>query len=48
VTPDGNFIYVVNANGGSVSKIATATDTVVQTIPGLTSPKFGLAVTPNG
>jgi YVTN family beta-propeller protein len=47
VTPDGNTVYVANFIDGTVSVIATATDTVTATIPVGSGP-LGVAVTPDG
>ena len=45
VTPDGSKVYVPDGNGGTtVSVIATATNTVIATIPVGNNP-FGVAVT---
>ena len=51
VTPDGAHAYVTNANGSTVSVIATASNTVVATIPVGNSPvaaAFGSPRTPLG
>jgi YVTN family beta-propeller protein len=49
VTPDGTKVYVSNQDGNIVSVIATATNTVVATVPvGNYPPPPGLAVTPDG
>ena len=47
ISPDGSRVYVSNNNGGSISVINTATNTVVSTIfpPSLPA---GLALTPDG
>ena len=45
ITPNGEYVYVVN--NGEVSVISTATNLVVATITGL-SAEGGIAVTPNG
>ncbi len=45
ITPDGAFAYVANRNPGSVSVIATATNTVVATVGVGTFP-LGVAITP--
>jgi YVTN family beta-propeller protein len=42
------FAYVAHECSGSVSAIATATNTVVATIPVPDSLPFGVAITPNG
>ncbi len=47
ITPDGNYAYVTNLGSNTVSVIATATNTVVATIPDVSSPS-GVAVTPDG
>src|SRR5215831_313246 len=41
------FAYVTNINSNTVSVIATATNTVVATVPVGTNP-FGVAITPDG
>jgi YVTN family beta-propeller protein len=46
VTPDGTKVYVTNSGTNTVPVIDTATNTVVTTISGFTSP-FGVAVTPD-
>ncbi len=43
VTPDGAFVYVTNAGDGTVSVIATSTNTVVATVPVGPNP-FGIAI----
>jgi YVTN family beta-propeller protein len=57
VSPDGNRVYVTAVPGlmdkcgygpGCVVVIATATNTVVATIPNIGHDAFGLAVTPDG
>jgi YVTN family beta-propeller protein len=48
VTPDGNTVYVANADSNSVSVIATATNTVTATIPDVGTEPIGAAVTPDG
>jgi YVTN family beta-propeller protein len=47
VSPDGSHIYVANHNGGTVSVIATATNTVTATVVVGSGPE-GVAVTPDG
>jgi YVTN family beta-propeller protein len=48
VTPNGKYAYVINsANGGSVSVINTATNTVTATVTVGSDPS-GVAVTSNG
>lgn len=48
ITPDGQYLYATNVpNCYSTSKIATATNTVVSTIPGGTDPAE-IAVSPDG
>jgi len=47
VTPDDQFVYVTNGGSHTVSVIATATNSVVSTIPVGNTPK-GLAITPDG
>jgi YVTN family beta-propeller protein len=47
VSPDGSTVYVANFIDGTVSVIATATDTVTATIPVGSGP-LGVAVTPDG
>jgi len=44
VTPDGGRAYVTDQNSAAVLVIATATNTVIDTIPVGVSP-FGVAVT---
>ena len=47
VTPDGSKVYVANFNDNTVSAIATATNTVVSTIPvGLIPIAFGIFIQP--
>jgi len=49
ITPDGAFAYVTNAADGTVSVIATATNTVVATIPiGVGVSPIGVAIMPDG
>jgi YVTN family beta-propeller protein len=52
VSPDGSKVYVVNAGqfagNGTVQVIATATNTVVTTIPSVGTNLVGVAVTPDG
>jgi len=50
VSPDGSKVYVANNGDGSVSVIATATNTVTTTITVGTSGSgpFGVAVSPDG
>ena len=45
--PDGSTVYVTNVIDGTVSVIATATNTVTATIPVGSGPR-GVAVTPDG
>ncbi len=45
ITPDGAFAYVTNFNSNDVSVIATASNTVVATVPVGTLPT-GVAITP--
>lgn len=47
ITPSGNSVYVVNSGGNTVSVIATASNTVVDTIP-VGSEPTGIAITPDG
>jgi YVTN family beta-propeller protein len=47
VTPDGKYAYVANSGDGTVSVIATATNTVVATIP-VAGGSGRVAVTPDG
>jgi YVTN family beta-propeller protein len=47
ITPDGAFAYVANLSSNNVSVIATATNTVVATVPVGTGPRF-VAITPDG
>ena len=47
VTPNGNYVYVANAFGDSVSVIQTSNNTVIDTISVGDSPQ-GVVVTPNG
>jgi YVTN family beta-propeller protein len=47
VTPNGSFVYVTNYADGTVSVIATSSNTVVATVTVGSSPN-GVAVTPNG
>ncbi len=47
ITPDGQQVYVTNDSDGTVSVIATATNTVVATVTVGTAP-WGVAVTPDG
>ena len=47
VTPNGAYAYVANNDPGTVSVIATATNTVVATVTVGVNP-YGVAVTPNG
>jgi len=47
ITPNGRSVYVANSGSGTVSVIATASNTVVDTIPVGTSPS-GIAITPDG
>ena len=46
VTPDGKHAYVGNEGSNTVSVIATATNTVVATVPVVSA--FGIAFTPDG
>lgn len=51
VTPDGKFVYVANRGNGTISVIATSTNTVSATIQVLcdcTSSPVGVAITPDG
>jgi YVTN family beta-propeller protein len=48
VTPDGSKVYVANQNDGTVSVIATATNTVVGSPITVGTLPFGVAVTPDG
>ncbi len=47
ITSDGAFAYVTNRDSGTVSVIATATNTVVATV-GVGTLPFGVAITPDG
>jgi uncharacterized repeat protein (TIGR01451 family) len=47
IVPDGKYAYVTNGGSGSVSVIATKTNTVIATITVNTGP-FGAAATPDG
>ncbi len=50
ITPDGQYVYVTNTNGNSVSVIQISSNTILST-PGLTSgfdEPFAVAVTPDG
>jgi YVTN family beta-propeller protein len=47
VTPDGSKVYVSNFQSGDLSVIATATNTVIASIPIGGTPD-GVAVTPDG
>lgn len=52
ITPDGSLIYCINYTtgldgAGTISVISTTTNTVVDTIPGLSGP-FGIDITPDG
>ncbi|HVV44525.1 MAG TPA: YncE family protein, partial [Bryobacteraceae bacterium] len=47
VSPNGQFVYVVNSHGNSVSVIATSTNTVVASIPVGAVP-LAVAFTPDG
>jgi YVTN family beta-propeller protein len=47
ITPNGSSVYVANNGSGTVSVIATASNTVVDTIPVGTNPS-GIAITPDG
>jgi YVTN family beta-propeller protein len=46
ITPDGTHAYVVNSSSGTVSVIATATNTVVGIPVGIAP--LGVATTPDG
>jgi YVTN family beta-propeller protein len=46
-SPDGSKVYVTEGGAQSVSVIATATNTVIATIPVGHGP-FGVAITPDG
>jgi YVTN family beta-propeller protein len=50
ITPSGSSVYVANSGDGTVSVIATASNTVVKTIPvvGRTNIPTGIAITPDG
>ncbi len=49
ITPDGTRAYVANQSSGTVSVIATATNTVVATVTLSTRPfPYVVAITPNG
>lgn len=43
ITPDGAFVYVPNINDGTVSVIATSTNSVIDTVPVGPNP-FGIAI----
>jgi YVTN family beta-propeller protein len=47
ITPDDSRAYVANFNGDSVSVIATATNSVVATVPVGSAP-YGVTITPDG
>ena len=47
ITPSGSSVYVANSGGNTVSVIATASNTVVDTIP-VGSQPTGIAITPDG
>jgi autotransporter-associated beta strand protein/YVTN family beta-propeller protein len=49
ITPDGQFVYVANFTSNTVSKISTASNTVVTVIPTTITTGLGtLSITPDG
>ncbi len=47
ITSNGQFAYVTNGNGSTVSVVNILQNTLISTIPGFNSPS-GIAITPNG